>query len=248
MTAFFANDQALDPHYVALRDGDAPIVQEARAFVEMLWASFSQYLDPDVPARAARDSYFSCFWELYLAYTLDTIGIKLVPRDEREPARHGPDLLAMQPKVWIEAVAPGRGQGADAVQESSLGGVFSVPDEQIKLRLRSSIEEKRLQLQRYTEHGWVAPGDPVVVAINGKRIPSAQLEITIPRIIRCVIPFGHERFLIDPHNAEVLDRSFAYQPEILKQSGGSVPTDVFLDPQYASISALLYCCDIFYYQ
>ncbi len=125
-----------------------------------------------------------------------------------------------------------------------MGTVFSVPDDQIKLRLRSVIEAKRQRAEEYLERGWVKPDEPFVVAVNAARIPSARLEITIPRIVRCLLPFGHEAFHLDRTSLEVVDRSFAYQPTVTKRSGSPVSTDVFLDPDYSVISAVLYsCCD-----
>ena len=239
MPPFFAPGPASDQHYVNLRDGHAPIVAEARAFVEELWAAYAQYLDPDVAERA-RGAYLSSFWELYLVHVLHSRGIALFPRLRRTPARQGPDLLAEHPRIWIEAVAPGPGEGPDAVPPLSPGVAFRVPDEQMKLRLRSAIEEKRGRINAYRERGWVPETEPVVVAINGSRITFAQLELTIPRVIRCVLPFGYEQFAIDRSSLEVVERSYTYQRETIKRSGEGVPTDVFLDPGYSMISALLY--------
>ncbi|MCX6069419.1 MAG: hypothetical protein NTU91_00965 [Chloroflexi bacterium] len=241
MTSFFKAGSSSDRHYTALRDGAAPIVADGRAFVEMLWTGCSQFLDDGLRQRAP-DAYMSTFWELYLAYTLDIHGVGLVPRAQRQPAGHGPDLLARQPRVWIEAVAPGPGEGLDAVREPPNGVAFSVPDDQIILRLRSAIEEKRRRALAYRERGWIAHTDPFVVALNAARIPSAMLEITIPRVVRCVLPFGHEQLVIDRATVEVVDRFFSYRREVLKQSGQPVATDLFLDPAYSPISALLYSC------
>ncbi len=82
--------------------------------------------------------------------------------------------------------------------------------------------------------------DPVVVAVNGARIDAAMFEATIPRIVRCLLPIGHEVVHVDRATGAAVDRSFVYQAQITKRSGSDVSTDLFLDPAYASISGVLY--------
>ena len=239
MTDFFAEGSATDEHYLTLRNSSEPIRAAGRAFVERLWEQVAPYVDADVPKRAAH-AYLSCFWELYLAHVLLERGIRLVPRINRTPAKKGPDLLAESPKAWIEAVAPGPGLGPDAVPELVTGSLGTVPDEQVKLRLRTAIDEKKRRIDTYKERGWVGAEDPVVVAVNGARIDAAMFEATIPRIVRCLLPIGHEVVHIDRTTGAAVDRSFVYQAQITKRSGSDVSTDLFLDPAYASISGVLY--------
>jgi hypothetical protein len=84
----------------------------ARAFVETMWQECAQFLDSDLSAHAPH-GFVPTFWELYVAYTLHSRGIDLVPRSRRSPARSGPELLARSGDVWIEATLPSAGVGLD---------------------------------------------------------------------------------------------------------------------------------------
>lgn len=239
--SFFRSGEVTDSDYRILRDGDRNIIEEGREFVEAIWKECRAFVDQNLPEKA-RTSYAAAFWELYLAHSLLDAGISLVPRAEREPARHGPDLLARGPTVWLEASAPTSGKGRDAVPEPEFGTVRAVPDDEIILRYRQAISSKLDQLARHKDRGWVRPGDSVVIALSGARIPSARLEMTIPRIVRSVLPFGSESFHVDIDTMEVVDRTFGYRPAVEKRSGATVDVDLFLDEAHSGVSALLASC------
>jgi len=116
VTAFFLQTPASDAAYLALRDGQRAHIQEARRFIEHMWSLCGDFLDSDLRDRATRN-FSGAFWELYLAFALNANGVHLVPRSERRPAKSGPDLLIRERRIWIEAVAPGPGQGADRVPD-----------------------------------------------------------------------------------------------------------------------------------
>ncbi|MHC5722025.1 MAG: hypothetical protein ACYTX0_60910, partial [Nostoc sp.] len=92
----------------------------------------------------------------------------------------------------------------DAVTELQAQTIRRVPDDQIKLRYRSAIEEKyNKKYQRYLLNKIVKPNDCYIIAINGSAIPSARREIEIPRIIRSALPFGNQTLRIDVDKNEV---------------------------------------------
>jgi hypothetical protein len=240
VTSFFLPGPAPDADYVALRDGDHENTQEAKRFIEEIWPRCGAFLDSDLREKA-RDGFNSAFWELYLAFALHVNGVHLVPRSQRSPAKSGPDLLIAAPRIWIEAVAPGPGEGADRVPNLlGTGGTFPVPDEQLKLRLRSAIEEKHNRLLAYEGKGWVTPEEPAIVAVGGAALGYRYGELNVPRIVRVAFPIGHEQIHIDVSTHQVVGRSHQYAPTIRKQSGGEVSTELFLNSAYNRISALLY--------
>jgi len=240
VTDFFLPPPAADAEYVELRDGQREHIREAKSFIEHMWSLCGAFLDSDLRERA-RISFSSAFWELYLAFALHTNGVHLVPRRSRSPAQSGPDLLIAEPRIWIEAVAPGPGEGPDRVPDL-LGapGAHSVPDEKLKLRLRSAIEEKHARLQAYEARGWIHPHEPAIVAVSGAALGHLHGELNVPRIVRVAFPIGHEQIHIDISTHQVVRRSHQYSPVIRKQSGREVSTEIFLTPAYCRISALLY--------
>lgn len=238
---FFEEGPARDPSYLKLRDEAGELIADGRAFVESLWEECHPYLDNDL-VQKAKAAYHPAFWELYVAHTLRRHGVDLVRRSDRQPAVDGPDLLASDPRVWVEAVAPGPGDGPDAVPRAPPGVVSTVPDDQIILRYRSVIRDKAQQIQRHHDRRWIRDDDPVVVAINGGLIPSAWLELTIPRIVRAVFPIGHERYHVGTESMEVVDHSFEYRAFVKKRQGAEVPVDYFTHEESAGVSAVLASC------
>jgi type I restriction enzyme S subunit len=238
---FLSPGSASDPDYTNLRDGAGDLISAAREFVESLWEQCHPFVDSDL-ADKSRQAYAAAFWELYLASALLNHGIRLVPRAKRSPAQQGPDLLAEDPRVWIDATVPSPGDGPDAVMEARPGEARSVPDDQIILRYRNAISAKIDQFARARDHGWIRPGDATVIAINGSRIPSARAEITIPRLVRAVLPFGHETYHVDLNSMTVVDRTFAHREFVSKQRGQAVSVDLFGDRGTSSISAVLASC------
>jgi type I restriction enzyme S subunit len=116
-----------------------------------------------------------------------------------------------------------------------------VPDEQIILRYRNAISKK--YNDRYFKHlesGIISKEDFYIIAINGCQIPSAGAEIDLPRIVRSVLPFGCPQFTYDKDSGQIVPRGFQYRAQISKTRGSPVRTDIFLDPYYEHISAILF--------
>jgi hypothetical protein len=238
---FFQPGRATDPEYLVLRDDPREFIQDARRFVEHMWSHCGCFLDRDLPERA-RTSFASVHWELYLAFALYYNGVHLVRRGDRRPARSGPDILVSDPRLWIEATAPGPGTGADRVPgDTTPGLVVAVPDDQIILRLRNAIDEKLGRFRAYEARGWVAPAEPVLIAISGAALPWRWAERDIPRIVRTVLPIGDDVLHISINDRKVVGRTHEYRPHVVKASGSQVTTNLFLDEAYSRISGVMFC-------
>jgi hypothetical protein len=239
VTDFFLPGDVRDERYRILRDDDFEIVREGRQFVEEIWRECAPYVDLDLHVRA-RESYLPRFWELYVAYTLLTRGLTLVPREGRRVRVKGPDLLLGDGITWVEAVLPTGGSGPDAIKEIEPGTAGWVPHDALKLRLLSAIRAKLGKYHRYLETNVLTPTDRYVVAVGGCAISSAKREQTIPRIVSSVLPFGAEQVHLDAMSLQVIGHSFMHQPSVRKESGAQVSTMLFQDPASSPISALLY--------
>lgn len=239
MRPFFGDGPAADEIYLAMRDGRADFQIAGRQRIEVMWQQCAEFLDPDLDQKA-RKAFLNAWWELYVASTFSTNGFPLVPRARRVPSKDGPDLQTKD-RIWIEAVAPGPGVGADGVPIRRFNsGAHTVPDEQLKLRLRNAIEEKHKALIRYEERGWVKPDEPVIVTIGGAAMGYQWLEREIPRIVRAVLPIGHQVIHLEPTTAKVVGTSHEFTATIQKTSGSVVSTDIFTSDSYKRISALIY--------
>lgn len=232
-----------DEVYCALKDELNPRCQEAKRLVEELWGRVQNYVDPDVLAELP-NQFHQRFWEIYLAASLVEAGLHL----EQSSGRHGPDICikVAQSRVWVEAVTASSGQGNDAVQKAELGVVRDVPDDQIKLRLLNAFAEKSRKYKKYIEKNWVSAKEPYIIAISAAQVPSASLEREIPRIVRSLLPFGHQVLHLDMKTLELVNTSHKHQGVVFKTSGTEIETTSFLNAEYAGISAIIYsCADIF---
>jgi len=237
--SFFSAPDPTDKNYSALQDPKNSWVVEARANVERLWSFAHAYMDPVAPQRAS-SHFHPEFWELYLAASLLEFGIDLVSAAER-PCRV-PDFAIRDPRVWVEAIAPGPGRGPNRVEESELGLVRPVPDEPIMLRLTHAIFQKCEKHKNYVDRGLVAESNPYVIALNAARIPSASKERMVPRIVRALFGIGPEIVLIDRHSGAIRQGGHGSKPLATKGSGHSVPMTFFLDERSSAVSAIIYSC------
>ena len=230
---------AVDPVYAAVRDGEADFAREARGVVESLWRAAAQYVDADIQQKAAV-SFHPHFWELYLAACLLRDGMRLVPRSRRGLRDRGPDLQMEQPPVWIEAIAPTQGTGPDAVTDGIPGMVRDVPDDGIKLRILSAIQEKFEKFEHYVRNGTISSSDPCVVAVNTGMVQKMWGDREVPRIVRSLFPFGHEVIEISRRDGRVVGRRHEHTPAVIKQNGAAVPTTGFETPGWARISMVIH--------
>ena len=250
MSSFFTCEPAVDDFYKCLRDGrkfsedqkiiESMFLKDDKGNIEHMWSLYEPYADKDFLQEARKD-FHPRFWEMYLGFSLINRGISLAKYDK---SKGGPDLLISSEKwnVWLEAIAPTAGEGVNAVIEIEQEGASDVPDELIKLRYCSVIDKKHEKYKKYIdkEKPIISKEDRYIIAVNGGDIPSARKEIDIPRIVRCVLPFGHEVIEIDRNSLEGADGDYQYQGTSYKKSGSPVSTDIFCNSSFNAISAILF--------
>lgn len=239
MPSFFGPGSAQCPMYLRTRDSpDEPHVS-GRAFLEQLWQDCGRFLDPD-SRRRAMHGLPSVFWELYLAHALKSCVVRLVVQRRSKQRQRGPDLLAQRPEVWIEAVVPTPGTGPDALSTTKKSGATDVPIESFVMRLRAVIDTKAKLIAGYIRGGVINEHDAAVVAVSGMLLDTQFLEQQVPRIARALYGVSDLVIHLDRNTRKSLGCRLARRDEVIKQSGASVRTDIFLDPAYAHISAVLY--------
>jgi hypothetical protein len=242
MSSFFQGADAVnDPLYCKIRNADNRYLRKAQRLTERMWASCGQFIDTNATERAKKDDFYAVWWELFLAYALSRAGVALVPTSARPCTGKGrPDLLAANPRIWIEAVMPRPGTGPDALAEPSLGEVFSVPTEAFVLRLRTAIQEKIAKLEQYLKDGTIQPGEPAIIAVSGGRLPFRFNEQPVPSIVRAVCAVGNLVLEIDRATMKRIGTSIEFRNRVVKKSDAAVATDLFLQKESAHVSAVLY--------
>lgn len=205
-----------------------------------MWADCAQFLDPDVLERATKSDFYAVWWELYLAYALKRTEVPLVARKDRATEKEAPDLLAESPRVWLEAVMPEPGSGADQLSEPPPGKVYSVPTDAFVLRLCNVTQNKMGKYAGYIEKGMILPGDATIIAISGGRLPFRFAELETPSIVRALFGVGWPVVEIDRATRKIVDGFVEHRNHVVKQSNERVSTDVFLRKESAHVSAVLY--------
>ena len=240
MGDFFKPGTAKCIYFERVRDAMKEPYPRSKAFIQALWDECEPFLDLNAQNHAMQDLP-SVFWELYLAHALQKAGVSLVPQPRTKKQQRGPDLRAENPEVWIEAITPTSGTGPDAMQHTPLGICYDVPVQSFILRLRSAIKEKAGKMATYIHDGVIPADKPAVIAISSSLLPTnIQEQPHVPRIVRAVFAVGNLVLEIDPTHQRDTQMAVERRDEVANAKGASIRTDVFLDPAFAHISAIIY--------
>ncbi|WP_316410502.1 hypothetical protein [Mesoterricola sediminis] len=155
----------------------------------------------------------------------------------------GPDfsVLIEGRRYWIEAVAPGKGNGADQVpaMDFDCHEARLVPHAQIQLRYAASIADKAGKWPGWLEKGIVKEGDGFLIALNGFGC-NEFMDATPPLFVRACLGIGHPTIAIDAKTLEVVDSFYAFSDSITKKSGEAVSTTPLLNPAFAHVSGVMH--------
>ncbi|MFH4621769.1 hypothetical protein [Vibrio furnissii] len=237
MTVFKTDIKVEDPAYENIRDGQHPMEIFGRNLTNQLWETFQPFSDQHFTEQLAID-FDARFWEMDLTVDLIRQGFDV------SCPKPGPDvcLNVDERRVWIEAIAPKEGEGADKVPEVVTGEAHAVPNDRIILRYTSAIAEKYNKYLEYLKSEIIAPDEPFVIAINGCQIPSARADFEPPRIVRSVFPIGHEYLTVDKKSGDVVDSGFEFRLSVQKENGTEIPINHFINSEYSGISAIIFSC------
>jgi hypothetical protein len=209
-------------------------------YVRELWRRSEPYLDTRRPQAAAHD-FHSTFWEMYLAASLDALGLPLVGREEKRNRKGGPDI-EVRDAIWIEAIAPGAGMTDDRVPDVDTSWdapARDVPDRELMLRVRAAIDTKCEKYKADLAEGRVREGEPFVIAINGGLLPCGRLETDVPRVVRAAFGLGQLTITIDVVTSRVIREE--YPPMLAIRSGANeFPLACFSRPEFAFISGIVW--------
>lgn len=227
----------IDIFYEDLRG--RPDNNQAREAINSMWLQYEPFADSNFRTEFTRD-FRSRFWEMYLACGLLNMGFSLVPR--KLLGKEGPDICIEsqgKPRTWVEAVAPGAGEGMNELSYVDMPDVFTIPADALTLRLSGAIWTKWNDYLSYLGNNLVSPSEPYIIAAYGGKFPYG-LGDDFPYIISALFPISpHETITFNWDNGELLDRQYQYRPNIAKPSG-PVSTDVFSSKEYSRISAVIY--------
>lgn len=240
MSLFCATVQErdLDPTYLGFRDGD----KEVRQYLEDIWTSYKPYADDNFHDQFQRKGQCRArLWEMRLTTILVAIGLKVVPKKER--TQGGPDIqIEHSPTIWIEAIVPAESDMLRSIAEQNKTMLMPAPETEIVMRYTNAVQSKWNKYQDYLRKGMIKPEAIYVIAISDLnfRYPTWLFEDIEPPIIAKAL-FG----IGEPYVSFVVgvENSYSYgiesMPARKKHNGAPVETDLFLNPKYCGISAVL---------
>jgi hypothetical protein len=232
---FDANPQNADIRYSGLRTPQNETAQRARDDCDRLWRIYSSYCnDPnfvsDFPIR-----FHERWFEMSLTAHLLELGAQV--QHTKPP---GPDVLVNADGrcIWIEAICGTGGQPGkpNTVPPPSRAGY--IPFDNIALRIRSAIEEKRKKYDIYLKQGIVKGSDRLLIAVNIADIPHANLDVK-KCVFRSLYGLGDQVIKIDRSTLEQVSSSIKVITSIAKASGSPVGMQPFIDGSMDTISGAL---------
>lgn len=231
---FFLPGIAQDISYRNVRDKEH--WKTARAFTEELWQIYRPYAD-DHAQSDAKAHFLQRFWEMYVTCTLIKQGFEI-----KRVGNEGPEFYFIYEgrRFWVEAIAPGSGNGPDYVPETEPGKAYRVPTDKVLLRFTHALLEKHRKYKIDLEKGIVKPDDQIILAINSRGIPHAPYGSDLPYLIKAFLPFGDLTYAFDRETMELKDQYHQWRENVRKVSGANVPTTCFLSTEYTAFSAAIH--------
>lgn len=236
MKLFQSSTNTPNKIYRNVRDSDHPMMVDARQLCIDLWNRFEPYADENFITEIQRD-FSARFWEMDLTCFLMDLG-----KDVDCP-KPGPDVKVDR-SIWVEAICPTQGakNSPDRVPDIITGIARSVDSDLITLRYTAAIKEKHRKYLSYIEDGIIQESEPYIIALNSSQIPDARLELPMPRIVSAVLSIGSQFVQFDRESGEIVGGGYQYKGAVRKKSGSDVPIDMFHNPEYSGVSAILYSC------
>jgi hypothetical protein len=187
-------------------------------------------------------------WEAMLYRYLLNLGFEPQTAGVTKSGQRGPDFGIMHQglRIWIEAVTPSpRGIPIDYVARPKKGEVEfrPMPQEQRLLRWTSVLRDKREKLEYYRTRNIINATDCTVIAVNSCRLQDYAINdlgsSRLPFAVEAVFPIGPIAFPINPDGKPDGEPANVPRYTVQKPNNSLVPTDNFLNPSYANVSAIV---------
>ncbi len=184
------------------------------------------------------------YWEMYLFTLCTANGLTVLPHTKK-----GPDIAIQHPtdtsrKIFIEAIAPTRGEGPNEIPRLISSPpdrvvLQDVPAPQILLRWTSAFKDKTEKFKEYRKSRIVSENDYCVIAINSCLWKEWNFNgiSNYPAILEALYGVGPSQMNI---NSGETDKT--YRPKIQTNNNSSVSTVPFLEDNANFISAVIAGC------
>lgn len=190
---------------------------------------------------------WSNLWEAMLFRHLTARGYEL-RNSVKAAGQSGPDFgVDLKGRtIWIEAIVPAP-EGIDphwlAPRQKGVVRAKTMPAEQMLLRVTAAVGAKRKKLDRYRKKGIIGEQDGAVIAVNINRLSDWSIDgkgiSRFPFAVEAVLPIGPLAVPIDNVGQQAGPAQNMRRFSVRNAKGKDVRTDAFLDPKFASVSAVM---------
>jgi hypothetical protein len=212
---------------------------DTRKQIEFFWKRYKKYaLESEehfLSVAQEKGNFKQRWWEMVLSIGLLNIGIEIQKKTKEE----GPDNLIdnpikVLPKIYIEAIAPKKGETENKLPEMKFG-VYHLPEREFLFRLTGAFVEKYNKYNDYINTNKICESDIYIIAISSCDL--SEYGSLMDGTSKAPLKFlSGVASLILSHSGS----SFEYRPQIKKISNSPVEMNYFLKKKYNGISALLY--------
>lgn len=241
-TLFDVPGDTLNRDYMRLRDVTEaldPTLPGHRDYLTGLWRRAERYLDNNFRSAFVHETD-QRFFEMRLVCAMLDLGFEL------EPAAEGrPDVatrLRSGQRLWIEAVAPGRGSAdnPDRAPDLVAGRFRAMPADRLLMRYTQAILSKRDRFAAYMAAGVVGPDDLRVIAVSSGGLWPYVGSAGLPHGLSAVIPLGQDHVVIDPTTLETVSVAHDRRDEIVRSNGSPISTLGFFSPAFELVSGVIF--------
>lgn len=211
----------MDDYYIA----SASIPERKLAF-DKLWGNFRELADKHFLSDIKRN-FHDRSWEMYIG--------DFFKQNEKKvySGNSGPDFI-LNSSIYVECVVSTLGQNLKPPQ---LNEGHTIPNKELQLRIRSSIENKKEQYEKWWKDKAIESNRPYILAINTfLHYPEHPI---IPRIIQSLFGVGDFKLLIDRRTEET-ESIIEYEDNLIKSNGSKVEKSIFNTDSYSFISAIIF--------
>jgi hypothetical protein len=237
-----------DRQVLAFLDTQYPDAPDYKSSLVALWQKYQSLGLPNQHfvselTSGKKTAVFQRAWEMMLAHHLDAQGHHLTTADEGPDFRFEHDGLI----VWVEAVSPEPQGVPDHWLEKLEPNEFKVgdvPHTEVLLRWTAALKAKWDKLNVDVAKNIVRASDAYVIAINGCQLGAFALQHGVSRFpyaVEAVYALGPLAVPIDKTTGKIGKPFVSIRPAIQTAKGAPVPTSLFIDPQYAGVSAIIAC-------
>jgi hypothetical protein len=250
MSLFDVNVAGAQIGYQHIKTAQSPAEAAIKQGLDELWTQYEPYADTNFKTEFAKQPD-ARFWEMYLTVVLLDAGKILVSREKLPKAQRdeGPDICIpkRRRKIWIEAIAPDRGEpdNLDRVPDlfaASAEGQAQDARRQVELRITSALLKKRDAFEEYRQKGIVAEEDSCIVAISAGQFALQAVDFGLLQAVTAIYPFGEEHFALDPEGKKVVSLGHDYAPLIRRLDNPKEPIrrSAFQHEHFAGVSGMIW--------